>query len=257
MFFFCVCVFGMHEDNDVHIVIQDLNRMLLAHRWGCDLPIPANKKQVSCGRAWSSKAPTKKEITPANSKFSHEISDDFFFFFKKIYIYIHYIPIIAGKYPHGCIPPCVFRQAPPAPANGGALKAMDLRAATHLTQVGMAGIDGHQAKYGNGKSFANVFYIMGKNGHTYLYIYMHIHVYNIFINVCIYIYTYINICIIYIYIYIFVCCIFLYMNGGFSIAMFDYGRVGFTLDFWCPILRQSHRNTENKKCWVESNLKII
>ena len=75
-----------------------------------------------------------------------------------IYIHTLYIPIIAGKYPHGFIPPCVFRQAPSAPANGGALKAMDLRAATHLTQVGMEGIDGHQAKYGNGKSFAKFFF---------------------------------------------------------------------------------------------------
>jgi hypothetical protein len=49
-------------------------------------------------------------------------------------------------------------------------------------------------------------------------------------------------------IYIFVCCIYVNMNGGFSIAMFDYGRGGFTMDFRCPILRQTHRNTENNKC---------
>ena len=39
--------------------------------------------------------------------------------------------------------------------------------------------------------------------------------------------------------------IYVYMNGGFSIAMFDYRRGRFTMDFRCPILRQTHRNTEN------------
>ena len=103
---------------------------------------------------------------------------------------------------------------------------MDLRAATHLTQVGMGGIDGHQAKYGNGKSFEKGF-LMGKTLGKHIYIYTHMHVHKIYIYIYIYIYMYymyiyINICII--YIYIFVCCIYVNMNGGFSIAMFDYGR---------------------------------
>ena len=52
--------------------------------------------------------------------------------------------------------------------------------------------------------------------------------------------------------YIYICMyvvytIYVYMNGGFSIAMFDCRRGSFTMEFRCPILRQTHRNTENNK----------